>query len=174
MANRDNPHGLHSLGRTMGGGMPYVEQLSKAVGYGTAIFIGDAVNRVSGGSIEASATPGTTYYSGVALNYGALSTATDHLVITSPAALYEAQDNAVSAGVTAAQLGLNANLVLGAGSAVTQISGHEINETGIDVTNTLDVHLLRLYDAPDNAHGVNARIEIVFNKHRMDQLTVGV
>lgn len=174
MANRDNPHGLHSLGRTLAGGMPYVEQLLKAVGYGTAIFIGDAVNRVADGSIEASATPGTTNYSGVALNHGAASTATDHLVITSADALYEAQDNAATDGIAAADLGLNANLQLNAGSATTQLSGHEINETGADVTDTLDVHLLRLYAAPDNAHGAWARIEIVFNKHRMNPSRVGV
>ena len=150
MANRDNPHGLRSLGRTLSGGCPYVTELSKAVGYGTTIFINDAVNRVADGSIEASATPGTTIYSGVSLTHGILSTATDHLVIISPDAVYEAQDNAATDGLVAADMGLNANLVLNAGSTTTLISGHEINETGAAETNTLDVHLLQLYDAPDN------------------------
>lgn len=174
MANRDNPHGLRPLGRTLAGGFPTVETFSKIATYGTAIFIWDAINRVADGSIEASATPGTTTYSGVSLNHGAASTLTTHVCMVSPDALYEAQDNAATDGFAAADLGLNANLVLGAGSATTLISGHEINETGVDVTDSLDVHLLRLYPSPDNAHGAWARIEIIFNKHRMNPTRVGV
>ena len=74
MANVDNPHGLHSLGRTIDGGCPYIQRLQKDASEGTAIFIGDAVNREADGNIEAaSATPGTTLYSGVSLNHGAAS-----------------------------------------------------------------------------------------------------
>jgi hypothetical protein len=138
-----------------------------------AIFIWDAVNRVSGGALEVSITPGTTLISGVSMDYGALSTATDHIVMISPTAVYEAQDNAATDGLVAANMGLNANLQLNAGSAASHISGHEINETGIDVTATLDVHLLRLHPSPDNAYGANARIEIIINMHRM-QRGVGV
>ena len=173
MANRDNPHGLRPLGRTMAGGVPFVEEFSKASTY-TALYIWDAVNRVADGTIEASATPGSTLYSGVNLIAGATLTATTHLVMTSPDALYEAQDNAATDGFAEADMGLNANLVLGTGSATTLISGHEINETGADVTATLDVHLLRLFPAPDNAAGAWSRVEIIFNKHRMAQDNVGV
>src|SRR5512139_1552657 len=98
MANVDNPHGLRPLARTLSGGMPWVQLFTKAVGYATAIFQHDAVNQVADGSIEASATPGTTLYSGVALNYGAASTATEHLVITSPDAIFEAQDDQAATG----------------------------------------------------------------------------
>jgi hypothetical protein len=174
MANRDNPHGLRPLGRTLSGGFPTVDQFSKVVGASPAIFIWDAVNRVADGSIEAGATPGTTTYTGVSLDWGATLTATTHIVMISPDAVYEAQDNAATDGIAAADLGLNANLQLNAGSATTHISGHEINETGADVTDTLDVHLLRLHPSPDNAHGAWARIEIIFNKHRMNPGRVGV
>lgn len=172
MANVDNPHGLRSLMRTLSGGCPTIDQFAKAVGYGTAIFIGDAVNRVADGSIEASATPGTTLYTGVALNHGAASKATTHLVITSPDAIYEAQDEGT--GVAAADEGLNANLVLNAGSATTKISGHEINGATKATTATLDVKLLKLLDVPDNAAGSNARVEVMFNKHRMAMAVAGV
>lgn len=171
--NNDNPHGLRPIGTIHGGGFE-VEELNKVIGYGTAIFVGDAVNRVADGSIEASATPGTTLYSGVSLNYGALSKATTHLVLTDPSVIYEAQDNNASAGIAAIDLGLNANLQLNAGSTTTEQSGHEINETGKDVTATLDVHLRRLFAIPGNAHGGWARIEITFNKHRMAPAAVGV
>jgi len=173
MANVNNPHGLRPLGISLTGGCPVFDELSKAVGYGTAIFVYDAINRVADGSIEASATPGTTFYSGVSMNYGAASTATTHTICISPDAIYEAQvDDAT--GLAATDMGLNANLLLTAGNATTKVSKHTINHTGIDVTNTLDVHLLGLLNVADNVFGGYARIEIVFNKHRMAPATVGV
>lgn len=174
MANVNNPHGLRPLMRTMGGGEMQLFEFSKVVGYGTAIFKWDAINRVADGSIEASATPGTTLYSGVSLNWGAASTATKHSCITAPGAVYEAQNDDSVTGLVAADMGLNANLVLTAGNATTKTSKHQINHTGIDVTATLDVHLLGLLNTADNAFGGNARIEIVFNKHRMAPAAVGV
>ena len=173
MANLNNPHGLRPLGINLAGGAPYFEQLSKLASYATAIFQYDAVNRVSGGAIQASATPGTTTYTGVAMNYGAASTATDHLVCTDPTALYEAQEDG-SAGIAAADLGLNANLVLTAGNTLTKISKHQIAGSTKAVTSTLDVHLLSLLAVPDNAFGNNARIEFVFNKHRYAPGVAGV
>ena len=174
MANRDNPHGLRPLGRTLGGGCPFLVQFSKAVGYGTAIFRHDAVARAADGSIDKAITPGTTLYSGVALDYGAANTATDHLVIIDPTALYEAQDNDDTDGIAAADLGLNANLELNAGNATTKQSGHEIDESTVATTATLDVKLLALYNSADNEHGAWARIEIMFNKHRMNPAVAGV
>jgi len=144
------------------------------VGYGTTIFINDAVNRVADGSIEVSATPGTTAYSGVSLTHGLLSTATDHLVIISPDAVYEAQDNADTDGFAEADMGLLVNLELNAGSTTTLISGHELDESTVNTTNTLDMLMLQLYDVPDNAGTANSRVEVVFNKHRMVAGTTGV
>ncbi len=174
MANTNNPHGLRPLGWCLGGGMPYYRTLSKVVGYGTAIYPFDVVAQVSGGAIQIPATPGTTLISGVALDYGALSKATDHLVCVSPEAVYEAQDDDTVTGIVATQMGLNANLVYSAGTLATKKSGHQIDQDVIDVTATYDVHLLQLLNVPDNAFGPNARIEIVINKHRMNPGVVGV
>lgn len=175
MPNVDNPHGLQTLGRTMAGGFPTVESFQKAASFGTALFIGDAVARAADGTINTTITPGTTLYSGVNLNYGAASTLTDHLVITSPDALFEAQDNNSTDGFAAADMGLNANLELNAGSALTQLSGHEINESTANTTSTLDVKLLRLLQSPDNSYGTGwGRFEIIFNKHRMHPAVAGV
>src|SRR5215217_3448237 len=116
MANVVNPHGLNVIGFGLNGGNPRFVTLAKAVGYGTAIFRNDVVYRVADGSIEtASATPGTTVPSGVSQNYGAASTATEHIVCVSPDALYEAQGDG-SGTLDAVDLGLNANLVLTAGN----------------------------------------------------------
>lgn len=173
MANVNNPHGLRPLGISLSGGPQHIEKFSKLVGYGTAIFLWDAVNRVSGGALQASATPGTTTFTGVSLNYSAPSTAAEHLVITTPDAIFEAQGNG-SGSLDAADEGLNANLVLTAGNAATRLSKHQIAESTKQTTATLDVHLLRLLALPDNEYGAYSRFEIVFNKHRMSPATAGV
>ncbi len=174
MANVDNPHGLCPLMRTLDGGEPVVRQFSKDAAQATAIFIHDVVNRATDANIDPGGTPGTTLYTGVALNGGAALTLTKHLVIISPSAVFEAQDNNATDGLVEADMGLNANLELNAGSATTGISGHEINETGINTTATLDVHLLKKLEVPENAYGANVRVEVVFNKHRMAHGVAGV
>lgn len=172
MANVDNPHGLSPLMRTLSGGPVVIETFSKLVGYGTAIFRNDVVIRVASGDIQACTASDVP--SGVSLNYSAASTAADHMVVISPQALYEAQDNNDTDGIAFADLGFNADLEFNAGSATTQISGHEIDESTAGTGATLYVHLLKLLAVPDNAYGSYARIEIVFNKHRMATATAGV
>jgi len=168
MANVDNPHGLGYLGR-IGGGPPLIQQFGKVVGYNAKIAIGDAVNRVADGSIENAGTPGTTLYSGVALTPGAALTVTSHLVITDPQAIFEAQaDNSL----VAADLGLNANLLLTAPTGLTSL--HEINSATEAVTASLDVHLVEILDVPDNVAGNYCRFVITFNAHRMANAVVGV
>lgn len=173
MANRDNPHGLLTLGRNFNGGMPHLTQWAKAVGLGTALFPGDAVIRLADGSISSAFTAGTSLFSGVNLNWGAASTATSHIVIDDDRALFEAQDDG-AVGIVVADEGLNANLIAGAGSATTQKSGQEVNGATLAVTATLDVHILELLKQPDNEPGAFARVVIMFNKHRMIANTVGV
>jgi hypothetical protein len=172
MANVDNPHGLSPL-YVLSGGPVQTELFKKAVGYGTAIFRGDAVNRVADGSIEASATPGTTLYTGVALDYGAPSKATTHIVIVGMDQVYEAQGDG-SGTLDEADMGLNCNLVLTAGNAATKQSKHQLAESTKQTTSTLDVHLLKALATPDNAYGANARIEFLFNKHRLAMGVAGV
>lgn len=174
MANRDNPHGLAPLMRNLSGGCPSVSQYVKDVSMATAIFINDVVNREDDGNLSPGGTPGTTTYQGIALNHGAALTRSNHLVIDDPTALFEAQDDADTDGFAEADMGLNCNLVFGAGSAVTQISGHELDEGTINTTNTLDVKLLRLLEAPDNAYGSHSRIEVLINKHRLNPGLAGV
>lgn len=175
MANRDNPHGLRPLMRTMSGGFPVIEQFTKDAAEAAAIFIFDAVNQEADGNIEAnSATPGTTLYTGVSLNHGAASKETKHLVIVSPDAVFEAQDNNDTDGIAAADIGLNANIELNAGNANTLISGHEIDESTAATTNSLDVKLLKKLDVPDNEFGPWCRVEIMFNKHRRAPGVAGV
>ncbi len=175
MANVDNCHGLRPLMRTLAGGAPGLVCFKKAVGYGTALFLFDAINQVADGSIEASATPGTTLYSGVNLIFGEALKATEHLVMADPNAVFEAQgDDGGAATLDEADRGLNANLVLTAGNANTMISGHEIDASTKAVGATLDMKLLDKLAAVDNAYGAFSRFEIVFNKHRMNPAVAGL
>lgn len=174
MANVDNPHGLCPLMRTLEGGFPVVERFTKDAAQATAIFIHDVVNRAADGNIDPGGTPGTTLYTGVALNGGAALTLTKHLVVISPSAVFEAQDNDDTDGFAEVDMGLNCDLEFNAGSATTGISGHEIDESAIQTTNTLDVHLLKKLDVPNNAYGEHVRVEVIFNKHRMAHGVAGV
>lgn len=173
MANNDWPHGLMPISDFHGGPW-FTQEWSKVVGYGTAIRIFDAVTRVADGSIEIPGTPGTTLISGVSGTNGAASTATTHLIYTDPNMIWDAQDNNDTDGFAAADLGLNVNLEYNAGSATTFISGHELDESSIDTTATLDVKLLKLRDVKGNAHGAFSRIEVLINKHRMHGSAAGV
>jgi hypothetical protein len=142
----------------------------------TAIFMNDVVNREADGNLAPGGTPNTTTFQGVALNHGAALTLTKHLVIDSPDALYEAQDNGDVDGFAEADMGLMCDLEFNAGSAISGISGHEIDESAAaDSTADLDVKLLHLLDTPDNvAGGVHTRVEIVFNQHRLNPGVAGV
>jgi hypothetical protein len=173
MANRDNPHGFRPLMRTLSGG-PGAAMLGahKLVGYGTALYIHDLITRVASGTkytsaISAAITPGTTVISGVNMTYGAASTATDHQII--PAAgyqVFEAQDNKSTDGIGVADINKNANAELNAGNTVTKISGHEINESTIAVTNTLDLKIVGIFRSPDNLIDASGwvRAEVIINR----------
>jgi hypothetical protein len=176
MANRDNPHGLAPLMRTLSGGCPSIRPYSRDADSATAIFINDVVSRDADGNINAGGTPNTTTFQGVALVYAPGSVAkTDILVMDSPKALYEAQDNADTDGLVAADMGLMCDLEFNAGNAYSLISGHEIDESAAaDTTTDLDVKLLRILDVPDNAAGSHCRVEIIFNQHRLNPGLAGV
>lgn len=168
MANVDHPHGFRPLMRNLSGGDYTVRQYTKDSSESAAIFTQDIVHQQADGNIAAAgATPGTTRFLGVALNYGAASQETEHLVIVSPDAVYEAQDNNDTDGYAAADRGLNANVELNAGSTTTLLSGHELDESTYAATNSLDVKTLGLLNVPDNEYGAYARIEVVINKHQM-------
>lgn len=173
MANVNNPHGFASLGTNVNGGPPVIQELLKAVGDSQAIFKNDPVARVSGGAVSAgSITPGTTLFSGVAIDYGAASTATTHKVIVDPSALFEAQ--CVST-LAASNMGKNANVTYTqAGSATTKVSGAQIDDSTVATTSTLDLHLIQLYSCITNLFGANARVEVIFNKQRFGGGVAGV
>lgn len=169
MANVNNPHGLKPLMRTMAGGNPGCEPYTKAVGYAQAIFKWDPVTLLAGvlNGPASGITPGTTRYLGVNLAWSPASTAAVLLIMDSPDAIFEAQeDNSGAANVVAAKMGYDANLTTTAGASVTRDnSAVQVSGTSINTTSSLDVNLLRLLNDPTNAYGAYGRLELIFNKH---------
>lgn len=177
MANVNAPFGLRPIGRSAAGGCVQTNIYPKIAGTATIIYQNDVVRHLADG-ITAGGTPGTDLFLGVALNYGAASTATTHLVIDDPLAIFEVQDDGTTnstAGVQSADLGLNVNFVFTAGDATLRRSKHQIATSTKDTTNTLDAKILRRVsdfgiipgstDTPGNAWGQYCRVEIQFNKH---------
>lgn len=182
MANVDAPHGFAylSMGRAHPPRTRYYDKLSTQ---GTAIFQQDVVHAIAGVAghdkppIEpfGTGTPGTTIPLGVAQDYGAASTATRHHVIIDTDAEYEAQDDGDTDGIPDTAAGLNANVSTGAGSTLTGYSGHEIDEAGINVSASRDLHLVGLFPDVNNATGSShVRWIVKFNHLRMAENTVGV
>ena len=170
MANVNAPFGFRPTMRNLSGGASSVLAAHKLVGYGTALFIGDAVTHAASGTlptpaVDAAITPGTTPVFGVNMIYGAASKATNHAVIVADGnAMFVVQgDGTGSTFLVGASLSKNANIALTAGNTSTLISKHELSETSIATTNTLDLKVRGLYLSPSNVLGQYAQVYVTFN-----------
>lgn len=135
-----------------------------ATGYATAIYTGDPVAKVAGGTLVRGVagaavvgvfkgvvftdSTGTTQYFPY---WPAATTATniDAYVLDDPYAEFNIQvtgNNPISATptVNAVDIGKNANFVIAAGSTATGYSGTSLNIASLDVTATLNCALIRL------------------------------
>lgn len=180
MANVNAPFGFRPQMRTASGGSVVTLAAHKLAGYGTALFIGDAVTHAAGGTkptacIDAAITPGTTAVRGVNLVHGAASKATDHLIISAEGgAVFVVQGDGTGATfLVAASLSKTANIALTAGDATLKTSKHSLSETSINTTAGSDLRIRKLVETPDNVLGQYARVEITFNNVVGDQ-KVGV
>ena len=77
-----------------------------------------------------------------------------------------------SAGTTAqTNIGNCADIVVGSGSTITNQSAMEIS--GTMAAGTAQCKIIALYDAPENAFGANAVMEVLINEHVLKQ-TAGI
>lgn len=81
------------------------------------------------------------------------------VAVPAPDLLFEVQEDSVGENVVAAEVGLHANLVFAAPSAVNGISQVELDSStaAADTTNGLAVKIQSLVERPDNATGANAK-----------------
>jgi hypothetical protein len=193
MANPNTPMGL--VPRRYLSGAPYngaANQYSHASGNGVAIFIGDLVT-IAGTSqtIDGVVYPDVVQsatgdvFQGVVVGvipitqssaiYCEASTQRILLVADDPNLVFEAQDASGGTPLTANDIGLNINVVVGSGSTVTGQSGMELNN-GTEATDlALDLKITGFVNAPDNTAGIaNAKYFVRINRHRFANQIVGV
>lgn len=94
------------------------------------------------------------------------------LVSDDPNIVYEIQEVSGGTALTAAEVGLNANLVAGTNSGY--VSGWEVNNSGEAAGATLQVQLLGLVQRADNAFGEHAKWKVRINYHQYTAGQAGV
>lgn len=191
MANTDAPRG--AIPTRQVGGAPHsggVERFYVGTGDSNNIFIGDFV-APSGTGGDAGlghrpgavrATPGSGILGVVvgfenltsdnlSRTYRPASTEGYLLVATDPDLEFEIQEDSVGGALAAVDIGLNANVIFGAGDTATGTSAMEIDSSTKATTATLDVRLLGFVDRPDNEIGTNAKWRAKINNHALTNTT---
>ena len=175
-----------------------IQQFSVPASDATAIFVGDLVTQVGTSQfingqvfsdIKQSATGDV--FTGVvvgfladtrdSLVYRAASTQRIALVMVDPDAEFEVRQVAGGTPLTANDIGLNANIVGGAGNTFTGQSGMAINNTTEATTNTLDVKIIGMVSRPDNDPGAapgtgadSSAFIVRLNRHRYANQIAGI
>lgn len=192
MANADTPFGLKPVQQR--NGAPYngaFRLYSVAAGDGTAIMVGDPVtlagtSQTVNGRIYSDVVRSATgdVFTGVcigvvpdtqdSLRYRAASTQRVLMIADDPDLLFEIQEVSGGTALTANDAGLNANIVVAAGSTVTALSGVELNNATEATTNTLDLHIVGPVMREDNAIGEHCKWLVTFNRHQFRNQVAGI
>lgn len=194
MANADTPFGLKPV-RQAGSGTHSggVNMYYHAAGDATALYIGDPVVKAGGADAAgvssvvraAAAGAGTSLITGVVVGfvpdgvtdtagYGAASTAYYVLVADDPDTMFEIQEDAVGGAIAAADIGLNADIVVAAGNAYTKRSGVELDTSTKAATATLPLKIVGLSPRPDNEMSANAKVLVKINTHSEANAVAGL
>lgn len=94
------------------------------------------------------------------------------MVADDPAIIFEIQDTAGT--IVAADIGLNCNFTIAAGSTTTGDSGTFLGSASKAVTSTLNLKLLGLAQREDNAFGAFAKVLVQLNNHAFSTGVAGV
>lgn len=188
MANSDIAFGLKPV--RYASGAPYNGAANRYYvpsSDGTALFIGDPV--IIAGSADsdgvASVTRATAgsgaYILGVvvgveaetndSLTYRAASTERYVFVADDPNLIFEIQEDADGGALAATDVGLNADIIIAAGSTTTGLSGVELDSSTAATTNTLQLRIEGFAQRADNEIGANAKMECSINLHQRRNTT---
>lgn len=196
MANADTPFGLRPVGHPSGLGKSRIKAYAVPATYGTALFTGDPVvmtgtanaaevtapgvgvmpigtlqevnkaavgttNRITGVIVGVAADP-----NGLERRHLPASTGGVVFVNDDPQTEYEIQ---ADGAITAAQVGLNANLIFtNAGSTATGQSGAELDSGTTDAPATtagFQLRILSIIPRTDNEVGAFAKCRVRINQH---------
>jgi len=193
MANQDAPFGFRAV-RMQGSGPSTNGQTQYLIAnaYGTAIFQGDPVEMVAGGTVEvangvADVVVGVfngcqyvdvTTKKPIWSNYFPASTASSDGIIKAfvqddPNQLFEVQ---VSGAMANANIGETANLVYTAGSTHSGTSKAEVNSETFSTGANTAVKIVGITGDPENSDltANNANIVVKWNKHLYSANTAGI
>ena len=189
MANIDAPFGLRPIAKlgSAPGGTTGTTKYSISDGDGP-IFTGDPVKYKNDGTVEVATagdascgvfmgcfyTDPTTSKPTFRNHFPASLSPGDAIafVADDPDQLYIAQQDSDGSNLVAADLNLNADLVFGAGSTSTGMSGVEIDSSTKNTTAALQVRLIDFYDTPSNdATANNSILVIKINNHQLGSHT---
>ena len=190
MANIDAAFGLRPIAKvgSAPGGTTGTTKYSIADNQGTAIFTGDPVKYKNDGTVEVATagdascgvfmgcfyTDPTTSKPTFRNHFPASLSPGDAIafVADDPDQLFIAQQDSDGSNLVAADLNLNADLVFGAGSTSTGMSGVEIDSSTKNTTAALQVRLIDFYDTPSNDATANNSILVVkINNHQLGSHT---
>ena len=190
MANIDAAFGLRPIAKvgSAPGGTTGTTKYSIADNQSTAIFTGDPVKYKNDGTVEVATagdascgvfmgcfyTDPTTSKPTFRNHFPASLSPGDAIafVADDPDQLFIAQQDSDGSNLVAADLNLNADLVFGAGSTSTGMSGVEIDSSTKNTTAALQVRLIDFYDVPSNdATANNSVIVVKINNHQLGSHT---
>jgi hypothetical protein len=178
MANTNMARGL--LPVRMADGSPYngaVDIFYVPSSDGTALYEGDPVvlagsaDGAGVASVTRAAAAGTI--TGVVVGFAdatsmtagfrAASTNAYVLVAHGQDILFEIQEDGVGGAIAAADIGLNADIIVAAGSAYGKTSGVMLDTSTKATTATLPLRIRGLAQRPDNEMGTNAKVLVTLN-----------
>lgn len=200
MANVDRPNGLRPV--KYASGAPYNGAANMYLvpsADATALFIGDLVKPYTSGGAAGTVVNGidvegmpTVIQSaagdpsiGVVVGFlpnqadltqlhRAASTNRIALVADDPSLLFEIQEVSGGTALTAAEVGLNADVVVGSGSTTTGQSGMELNNASEATTAGLNLRIVGLVKRPDNNYGEHAKWLVMLMDHSLRAGVAGV
>tara|TARA_R110002126_G_scaffold40564_3_gene119214 strand:+ start:224 stop:808 length:585 start_codon:yes stop_codon:yes gene_type:complete len=194
MANADRPSGLTPIGTLSGADWQgQCRRVVFAGGDAVACFIGDRVKLT--GTADATGKlpvvaqceltdpaigvlvglePDGSDEGSLSKIHRLASTARTGLVAMGGDILYSCQEDSDGGAIGILSAGLNAEIVVGTGSAVTGISGSEIDSSGIAGTSSFAVRVHHVIDRPGNALGVNADWAVSLNDYQGDRQQTGI
>jgi hypothetical protein len=179
MANSDLAFGLKPV--RMLDGSPFngcVDMFYVPSSDGTAYFVGDpvkpsgsadsagvmAVALCAAGDPILGAVVGFADVASMELGYRAASTASYVLVAHGQDILFEIQEDSDGGALAAVDVGLNAAIIVAAGSTFRKLSGVELDTSTKNTTATLALRIRGLPQRPDNAIGANAKVLVSLNE----------
>jgi hypothetical protein len=190
MANVNTPFGLRPVGTL--NGAPYSGKIRRYYvpsTDGTAIGLGDpvklagsadangvaTVTRSSAGDVHVGIMVGVQPLpTDLTLNYRKASTSMYIFVETDDQTLFEVQEDSVGGALAATNVGQNASLVLGTVDTVTGNGKTMLDSSTANTTNSLDVQIIGLKQAVDNAIGNYAKWIVRLNLNQYKSGTTGI